>query len=78
MLNEIPEQIKTDVLFHQFGNLVHQIPFFGEILDNNCTWELLKKLTNVYYDEKDTIYQDNSFPEAVYMIELGRVQLFDE
>ena len=41
-------------------------------------WELLKKITTVYYDEKDTIYYDNSFPEAIYMIELGKVQLFNE
>jgi hypothetical protein len=41
IINELPPTLKEEVLFHKYGKIMFQFPFFEKIKNNDFVWSIL-------------------------------------
>lgn len=78
MIQDLPDALKEELIFHKFGNMIFKFHFLTKNGSSNLVWDMLKNLNKLTFDVNDTIYLDNSLANTIYLIHDGYVKLFAE
>ena len=76
MISELPMSLKEEIQFHQYGALIQDFPFFTELKNNQFVWEVVKTLTKCQFESRETIFQDETYSDCMYLIHKGSVRLY--
>jgi len=75
LLNELPANLRVEVLSHTHGEIIWNIKFFnGKGAD--FLWEILPLLRSMKVHAKDILYNQGDHAEEIFFISQGRVKLY--
>jgi CRP-like cAMP-binding protein len=74
ILKELPTTLRTEVSLHMHHKIVEKIYFFQD-KDPGFISAVIPKLRNLRLEAGETVYKEHEYPEEVYFLTKGRVNL---